>query len=461
VTGASVSGRTEWLPIGCVIGAVTFELVIRERFYEVSAEVAPLVQIMGLWAALLIVTSVTASTFKLCRYSVIVNRLSLLVATAASLSMLLAGNSLLLAGKQHWSVKLVAAGALASGFWVLATKLSDARWRRLRWAASLGCVLFVACQPLLVAALAPRISWPAWKKEAMNGLERAPKSAQVFLLLDELNASSAGPIVDALKRSGVEFQMKAIDAVGDGTAKVIPAMFSGGNFEDAKPCGAVSTCGTSDVLDFSKVTASRDDVDVVGFYMPYCAINGLRFCERLSVASPLFDWKRWVCASLRRMESAPRQMVDTCAQTHSLTWGRLTDEVEAAIWRAPLWKQGGFMYAHVPLPHPPGLPSGASLEADYSQNVLRASRLVERIVLRARAENIRALSLVIFSDHPLRLWLWCGSLTYASHSCRPDDGLADRQVPLIVAGDLLPPIDGLTTNKEVFTIRPAQANSPR
>jgi hypothetical protein len=278
----------------------------------------------------------------------------------------------------------------------------------------------------------------------------------VFLLLDELNAKAADPLIAALSKSGRDVHAKAILPVDDATSRVVPSMFSGEHFADAKPCGIHTVCSGRHVLDFSQVVASRPNVDVVGFYEPYCAIRGLRYCLRLAPDSPIFDARRWWCAALRRstwlVSVAPAEAGLKCAQLSGAIWSSLASRVEHAIWRAPVWRDGGFLYAHVPLPHPPGESGGGSLAAHYQANLERAAALVTRIGQELARQPERRFRVVVFSDHPLRPHLWCAGGQYSSNGCPLSSHLADDKVPLIAIGDIPTAFHTIKSNIEIFEL---------
>jgi hypothetical protein len=272
------------------------------------------------------------------------------------------------------------------------------------------------------------------------------------LLLDELNAGSAAPFVEVFRQAGMSVDFKAVLPVAHATAQVIPELFSKQHFEDAKPCGWTTVCSGSAALDFSRITASRSDIDVVGFYMPYCAIQGLRYCVRLSPVSAISDMARWRCGVARRLGFGGDDVKGQCLIAQSDRWRTFVSDLEQAIWQAPLWARGGMMYAHVPLPHPPGPTVGGSLETHYRENVRRAVDLVHGIVDRVQQAKFDRLTIVVFSDHPLRPSLWCANPLYANNGCPLPRDLLDDRVPLIVAGNSVPSLERLVSNGEVFSL---------
>ncbi|RYG90247.1 MAG: hypothetical protein EON59_00140 [Alphaproteobacteria bacterium] len=340
----------------------------------------------------------------------------------------------------------------SAGLWLLMALaswlLTEPAWAKLRRAVTVGALIFVFSQPLLAALRAPRLSWPP------AAPHRSIPALTVVVLLDELNANAAGPIAEAMRRTGRPVFEKALIPAGDGTAKLVPALFTGHDFGQAKPCGWHTICSGGEVLDFGRVQASRPDIDVVGFYMPYCAISGLRFCEELSPVQPYTDLTRWYCAALRRSAwladhggiAARRR----CADQNGRVWSSLAKRVEQAVWRAPAWTNGGLLYVHAPLPHPPGEGDG-TLGDHYRANVAKAALLIGEMADRLAMQK-RSFALLVFSDHPLRPSIWCESTQYRAEGCPSDRSLLDDRVPLLISGDLGPMADELRTNRNVFQL---------
>jgi hypothetical protein len=294
------------------------------------------------------------------------------------------------------------------------------------------------------------VVWPPAPQSAVAATNK--HAATIFLLLDELNAGASAPLAQALRDHGLKVRNKAILPVGDGTSKVIPAMFTGRNFDQARPCGMTTICSEMNVLDFSHVFASRTDIDVIGFFHPYCAIQGLRWCQHARVPISLFETTRWRCASWRRFGAPIVSPAEICDELHGRGTNALTDELIEALWRAPVWQRGGFLYAHLPLPHPPGT-TPSNLQREYRENLDRAVRLLREMLARARQSGLDDLRIVIFSDHPLRQSRWCSAyFPYARKGCVIDGSLEDTMVPLIVAGEQLPDIDAIENNGQVFRL---------
>jgi hypothetical protein len=313
-----------------------------------------------------------------------------------------------------------------------------------RRAVFAGCLLWSATPGVLVKIAAPEVRWLD---------SSSPQSPQttVLLLMDEFSAGAADPIEAALVATGVEYKRKSLLAFGPNTINVVPAMFTGKSFDRAGVCWASSICSGGNVLDFSRVTVGRKDVDVVGAAMPYCVMQGLRHCEAIPFVDNLLSVDSWRCAASRRWAALKSLFDDARAPLciEDLV-GDVESSVEAAIWRAPVWRDGGLLYVHLILPHPPAKEKrGGSLASDYASNVIRAARLTEDVVRRLQATQ-RSFRLVIFSDHPLRR-LHCDGVVYRKADCDKVD-LFDDPVPLFVAGDVPPAFADIQNNVDIFRL---------
>lgn len=439
-----------------VLIAVAGELAIREMYYQLSAEIPGLLMVFVVWIALMLAAGV-ATRCGSARAVHVIGRGSVFVGLTVWLDAVGSAAITFGVGTEAGSASVLWTiyAALAAGAW-WAVRAAAPEWALARRIACAATFLFVASQPIMASVRAQAVSWPERQTTPQIRADSPAKAVTVFLLLDELNGKSAAPIVEALSKTGRAVRFRELTPVGDATAKVIPAMFSGVPFPNAKPCGLDTICSGASVLDFSKVFASRPDVDVVGFYEPYCAIRGLRSCAHLAPASPVMEGGRWWCAALRRSawlsDLAGSRADSECSDLGGATWAGMVVGVEQAIAAAPVWKEGGFLFAHVPLPHPPGVHAGEPLDRHYLSNLKRATNLVERIVSELSREPGRRFTIVAFSDHPLRSAVWCGSTQYRHNGCPLAPELVDDKVPLIAAGGIPAAFDHLRDNSEIFRL---------
>jgi len=441
-----------------VLFSIALELTIRELYYRLWAELPRLVLVAGVWLVIAGITHWLGRSANTRRVET-ASRIFVFVSLALWLGIVGDTAFAWLEGVRARRELLQAtcfALLLVAAWYGL--RLSGIRWAAVRRAVAVCAFLFVAVQPIVAAVKAPTIRWPE-RQSVQPGTVAATAETRhvtVFLLLDELNATAAEPLVEALAKAGRGVRVKSLLPVGDATAKVLPAMFAGGRFPDAKPCGIDTVCSGGRVLDFSRVVASRTDVDVAGFYEPYCAIRGLRSCVHASPISPALAADRWWCAALRRSVWLSDRMGiaadQRCAELGGAVWSQLVSGLERAVVTAPVWREGGILFAHVPLPHPPGEGGEGSLATHYRDNIARAVRLVDGMVEQLARQPDRRFTIIVFSDHPLRSTLWCDTTQYRRNGCPLPRQLVDDKVPLIVAGDVPPAFDSIEDNSEVFRL---------
>lgn len=432
-----------------VLASAALELGMREVFYRISSEVPGLA--MLLLAAITLLLVGTAGLRRAARSMGALHIVRCLLVGAFAMWCLTVGDKLVPA---MFSLNGALATLLVAGG-VAAWRLGVGQWSALRRALTAAAVIFVLSQPVLAALRAPQLQWPPLPASSAKIPFVAAPGLTVVVLLDELSDRAAGPIADAMKRAGRPVHHKALLPSGDSTAKVVPSLFSQHDFKQAKPCGWHTVCSGTQVLDFGRIQASRPDIDVVGFYFPYCAIRGLRSCEVLSPPSPYGDLERWWCAAQRRSEKlaahggeAARQR---CGELGGKVWATLGTSVEAAMWRAPGWQRGGLLYLHMPLPHPPGEGGGGTLGDHYRVNLAKAARLIGEMAERM-ARTQPSFTMVVFSDHPLRSSLWCGSTQYRQHGCPLEPSLRDEYVPLLVTSSDDRPLGDIASNRDVFQL---------
>ena len=343
-------------------------------------------------------------------------------------------------------VSWMAAAALA---WA-AARLSQDRWQRWRRVIALCACLFVFSQPVLAWVLAPRLAWPHDVPAAV-----APRAGQLdgtlVLLLDELNASDAAGLEAVLKRHGFVTSRADMVPVSHATARVVAATFLGRRMDGATACTPTAICSHHASLDFAQVLASRPDIDVVGAGQPYCAIQGLRSCYRASLELTFHQRDRVACALWRRTGWPQNLTLQQCAQVYLRPWLHARHEMLAALETAPFWTRGGMLYAHLLLPHPPGIDVRQTLSEQYAANVRESEDLVDRLLAKARDQGL-ALRVVIYSDHPLRPGAWCRTFPYSALGCKDKRQFADAAVPLIVGAARPVDLEGLKSNDQVFKV---------
>lgn len=444
-----------------LLAATGWQVLMREWYHRTGEQTTKVLLWFGCWMALMLLTTIGPRLLPT-QFHTKFSRGVLLITTTLSAYFLIGGVIWATMIRAELSRYWLVLGIILLLALVFLVKLAAVRlrlsWVLLRKVIFVSAVFFTVSQPILVTILRPNINWPLTNQPTASQPEADARSATIFLLLDEMNASSAAPFVDMLKGHGLKVEFKGIKPVADATAKVIPAMFSGQDFKQARPCGLTAICSGFNILDFSHIRANRADIDVVGFYHPYCSIQGLRWCHNLDDQISLLE-ESWGCV-LSRGAIWLAQPTSRCSKLNLEIEGQnrpKLNKIAEALWLAPFWREGGFLFAHLPLPHPPGVTAGATLQMHYADNVLRAIKLVSEIVVRARRVAPNDTRLVIFSDHPLRQALWCRIYEpYAAQGCVSVMEFEDTQVPLIVAGDHFSSIDQISNNAQVFRLADRQ-----
>ncbi len=447
----SQTGNSARVDVWCVQGLIAValsELVLREAYHRVGFQTDKFVLLALAW--------IVACGLLLCARRAAEGRATLLLRLAFLVS---AGCAAYLFINVSWLQKLKlsvgsgtvfavgATAALAVAAWTL--RIPPSSWPRIRRTVMTGAILFWCSQVVLVWLFAPRLEWPP---RPLSG-EARRDGITVFLLLDEMNAKLAPAFVDTLREEGLEVAQRRMKAVGPNTLNVVPQMFSGLPFDMAKACWTTAICSSGNVLDFARITASRNDIDVVGFYHPYCAMKGLRSCSSLELSVlQMLDPQRWRCAVADRLRLGGLWRGMDCGPAQLRGWDGLVSRMLESLWAIPVWTQGGLLFAHLPLPHPPGSTPQATLQRHYLDNAERARAVVREMARRARASG-REFHFVIFSDHPLRQSQWCRNRLYAGSGCADNPQFEDDAVPLIVAGSHLPDLSKYDSNGFIFDLQ--------
>lgn len=349
---------------------------------------------------------------------------------------------------------LIAAFAVAAA--VLAWKLSDELNQRLMQAIALASIAFLVI-PVVARLLAPAPrEWIAPEAAAATVDARKPRHATLFLLLDELGYAAAAPLVADLRLAELQVRYIALVPAGANTLNVIPAMFSGLDFSRARACGPSALCSDSNMLDFSAIRVSRPDVHVTGMLLPYCDIQGLSSCFQVPLLHEFGSSYRGLLVFYFRrlgleLPTSLRPPTEPADEQR-----RLLRQQTAFIDGSRFWNDGGVMYAHLPIPHPPGLDGQSTLDGDYAANIDAARAIVKSYAERLRSGFGDEFSIIVTSDHPLRRY-WCDSGTYLASNCSTRPEFSDDKVPLILASRRAPPAPRITSNRDVFQMLNLQA----
>ncbi len=358
---------------------------------------------------------------------------------------------------QHAASPLLKSGAViaaALGAWIAMRKISQSVWARLYPAAIVACPLFMLVPWVIAHQSAPMLWWPAPDNQTASTQPTAPpKQNTIVLLLDELSANAAGPITASLREQGLAVTTADLKPAGDDTINVIPAIWTHKDFTRAAPCGPTQLCSGGNVLDFARVHASSPDIDVVGFYHQYCAMQGLRSCRFFAFPSKpaLQDL---TCELLKKPHAGPFASLGCAPSVEERKFfAAQRAGLQQALADAPFWLDGGILYGHLLQPHPLMGATEKSLADEYRANIADSAALVASLAQKAQARFGKDFRLVIFSDHPLRPQVWCANAGfYREERCKPEHGQLSADVPLIVAAPVETSLPALQSNEQVLDL---------
>jgi hypothetical protein len=343
-------------------------------------------------------------------------------------------------GPYFWPGNLGVSAIIAA----LASRVRPSHLRRLFMSVSVAIVALSASSPLMGWLMSEPATMFAEARRTTHG---APQAVAV-LLLDELGADAATSIAAAIEGTGRPVRLLAVGAAGAGTGEVIPALITQQSFPDAIACGATTICSSRGSLDFSKIAIKRPDVDLVGFFHPYCAIQGYRSCVFAEFPD---STKRWSCRVARRLGDLMMLEIETCQNLARAQWTELTDRLIRATLAAPFFRDGGLLYAHVSIPHPPGPGSVSNLSDDYKKNLDRTANFVRTVARKMNDRFGEHGVLIVTSDHGLRPEVWCKHYLYRYAGCTVERAYHDKRVPIIMSGqDTLTTRQNPQSNRDLF-----------
>lgn len=325
--------------------------------------------------------------------------------------------------------------------------LSDRAWHQSARVFLVAIVAWVL-SPLLFAWI--HSDQTTRRTLAIERVVRHPPKAVVVLILDEMSPELAPLLRPVLTSQDHIFHVGQVQKAGKDTIYAIPSMLTSKRHDDVAACGATRLCG-ADFFDMALLRAARTDIDLVGFFHPYCTIQGLRSC--------------WI--PLPTDASSAVIFNNMTAQLHLVTGGLIPKLKEpAAKWsaestrraiaqhalNAPFWSEGGGMlYVHQYLPHPDGVADGFSLHEEYHMKMRRAVRFVSQIKNKLQGHFGKEYMLIVTSDHPLRTSMWCSKPAYESSNCANENFRETKNVPFIVLAPRNVRVTIPTTNVGLFS----------
>jgi hypothetical protein len=337
----------------------------------------------------------------------------------------------LLHGGMPVVVKLMAVVAVLLAAFLVVRLVPNDRLVRLNVATVAGCALFL---------FAPELASPFQSNASiklvpmLQGYGVAPNTNVAVLVLDELSYLDGAPVESALRASGHIVYAKGVESSGKRTDSAIPALLTGVDMDGDRACSATTLCSSAGLFNMADQKVGLKGFNIVGFYHPYCELRGLTYCRQISVfgqSSILVGYGCGLFAALapsRRPEQCERGWLNAERATHA------RQEIRNAVYRAPFWHDGGFLYVHILLPHPPAAAAGTTLDEDYAANLQRAADFSVELANALRLRFAANFLLVITSDHPLRPTVWCSMYRYRRPGCSESRKFTATQVPLIATG---------------------------
>jgi hypothetical protein len=350
----------------------------------------------------------------------------------------------------------IAAGVVAT---LMVRRLSDEMWQRVFHAAIGGSLAFSLSFPL-VARFQSSPRTDVFALDFLGATSERPKAIAI-IVLDEASPELMTPVIDAMRATGVPVHAREILAAGPNTLNVMPAMLTGRTFTGMLPCWKDILCATGGNVSFAALRPLTADVDLVGFYLPYCAIPGLRTCFEIPywgdnrIAAVTFEL---VCGHLLRYlhcDDGISRIDEAVFDTGWADWLRQAEPYRGA-WRQtlrnqlrqlPFWSHGGLLVVHAPLPHLPVAHPTGNLHQDYSASVQETAEMMAALTRRMVAEFGSDFVLIATSDHPLRVQNACDDIWYRMQKdCGMNLPLNRGRVPFIVADPASRQFDSVSTN---------------
>lgn len=307
-------------------------------------------------------------------------------------------------------------------------RLSSDVWTRSRRAIAVFAIVYCT-SPWALVALGDKHRDVSLAGVGGSGVDRSG-GPTVVLLLDEFSGAETQRLAEALRDAGAPAVVAEIPAAGDNTIDVVPQMFGSMRLTGIRQCTTTALCGNEGVFDFAGVHFKPEEqVHIVGMFHPYCATRGWKSCyqDDRTGQSAL---NSLLCTYLRL---APWLSIE-CEPLPIEVWAQFRKHMLDRVRESEFWNSGGHLFAHLPLPHPPGTGPATSLGAEYLEGIERATELAVDVWKRGEHQWPGRFRLVVVSDHPLRTTLWCKFARYAAFDCSVRNEWTRATVPFAAAG---------------------------
>lgn len=315
--------------------------------------------------------------------------------------------------------------------WLVAFKLNETTWNKLAKSLIIATLIFIFT-PNFIAAFSGRNDEVVLKRELDANFSNASKNL-LFVVLDEWSIQENDPILNVLRKSMLTYQMNYIDSFGEATVDAIPSLLLDRKISDLEPCGTERLCSKSESINFQKLKSPISNLDIVGYWHPYCAIQGVRYCfreDRVFYIEPGLDL---FCKTVKKLSSSLYQNFNCMEFKEEGSRNQQLKTMVSKIWSAPFWSSGGVLFTHLPTPHPNMEMSDVGLANEYMSELVNLSVLIEKIIERLESKFEEKYTLVITSDHHLRKEIWCDLYpTQLNRACDADFLRSEGKVPYII-----------------------------
>ena len=334
---------------------------------------------------------------------------------------------------QPWLQIMIACVTFTIAGILLIFAKKNEHWSRLGKAITVASLIFSLTPIAWGFALGLRNNMPIETLNLDSMIDRQYSKNSIVIVLDETSPEYSPILIRPLEDAKLIVVGKEVEAAGKNTGNAIPSMLTGLRYDNVIPCAMNSLCG-SNSIDFTSLIASNKKSDIIGFFHPYCGINGLRSCvkQEKTVETWLGGFKYFFCYSFNK-----KNLLKFCnasgAHGAGISFVEIRRLLVEKMHKAPFWQEGGLLYIHIPLPHPPSNKAHSTLKEEYEENITDAADLLGLLSKKLKDRFGDDFLLIVTSDHALRVLRHCTYPMYKNENCSKDLPPNRNKVPLIIA----------------------------
>ena len=331
----------------------------------------------------------------------------------------------------------------------------DLFWRKTGIASLVFLIAWAVSTPVISLFQTDTTITPTLSVERI--LKHPPK-AVVVIILDELSPEMAPIFMPGLDNAKHLIHVGTTLKAGKNTINAIPSMLKDKRHDDVVVCGYTMLCGENP-FDMSQLKVNNTSTDIVGFYHPYCAIQGLRSCwkadnnpKKYPTPSITLNYLRLLISSLPIINTFFKiNPNEESHNTNNSEYIYIRNSVTQHALTAPIWTEGGLLYIHQFLPHPVGNGTKRRLKEEYEGNLHKAAEFVSTLKHRLQNHFGADYALIITTDHPLRTKKWCSDSIFAEADCERENHAETGTIPFIVSAPKLLQVKIPSSNVGVFS----------